>query len=262
MKAEIIYFSATGTTRTLVKAISQGLSSEVYFTDITLPANRKSYQSVESDLVIIAVPIYGERIPKFLCDFLKQIEGNTKPLAVVSVYGNVGFGISLQQFEDFAAKNHFYLIAAAALIGQHTYATETVPVAYGRPDEYDLEQARIFGGKLRKKFDTENFTPIMLPKPALPKFIAEFPDAGTRFLIRQPRVNKSVCNACGACARKCPAGAIDHETLKINEQQCLRCYACVKTCPKSARTSEFRLPIFESAFSHIGRKRKRNQIYL
>lgn len=139
MKAEIIYFSATGTSRTLVKAISNGLGNEVHFTDITLPINRKSYQRVDSNLLIIVVPIYGEQIPKFLYDFFKQIEGNGIPLAVVSVYGNVGFGISLQQFEDFAAKNHFRLIGAAALIGQHTYATETAPVAFGRPDEFDLD---------------------------------------------------------------------------------------------------------------------------
>jgi hypothetical protein len=41
MKTEIIYFSATGTTKTLVEAISQGSHGDVHFTNVTLPKGRK-----------------------------------------------------------------------------------------------------------------------------------------------------------------------------------------------------------------------------
>lgn len=262
MKTEIIYFSATDTTKALVKAISQGLNGDVHFTNITLPTARKNGITLDSDLTIIATPIYGERIPHFLYDFFQQIRGNGNPLVAVSIYGNMGFGISLEQFKDFAENNNFRLIAAGAFIGQHTYTTKAAPVAYGRPDEYDLQQARAFGENIQKKMDMQNFTPIVLPKNVLPKFITEFPDSGTRFLIRQPRVKKSVCNACGACAHKCPVGAIDLNTLEISEQTCLRCYACVKICPKAARVSGFRLPIFRTAFHHMGNKRKENRTFL
>jgi ferredoxin len=75
-------------------------------------------------------------------------------------------------------------------------------------------------------------------------------------------VKKSVCNACGACARKCPMGAINPNTLEIIEQKCLRCYACVKVCPKMARISEFRLPVFRSVFRYIGAKKKESKTFL
>lgn len=234
MKTEIIYFSATGTTKALVEAISQGLNGDVHFTNITLPESRKDNIIVNCDLTIMATPVYGERIPHFLYDIYKQIKGNGNSLVAVAVYGNMGFGISLEQFKDLADNNNFRLIAAGAFIGQHTYATKAAPVAYGRPNHDDLKQARIFGENIQKKMDTGSFIPVDLPKSALPKFITEFPDAGTRFLIRRPRVIKSACNACGACARKCPVGAIDLKTLEISEQKCLRCYACVKVCPKAA----------------------------
>lgn len=262
MKTEIIYFSATGTTKTLVEAVSQGLSGDVHFTNITSPESRGNGMAVDRDLTILATPVYGQRIPGFLLDFLHRIQGNGMPLAVISVYGNMGFGISLEQFQDFAEDHHFHLIAAGAFIGQHTYATEMAPVAYGRPDPYDLQQARSFGEDIQEKMDRKNSAPALLPATMLPRFITAFPNSGVRLLIRQPRVQRAVCINCGACVRKCPVGAIDPHTLMIQEQKCLRCYACVKACPKEARLAEFRLPVFRWAFRHIGARRKENQTFL
>ncbi|BAK99239.1 hypothetical protein OBV_20410 [Oscillibacter valericigenes Sjm18-20] len=262
MKTGIIYFSATGTTKALAEAVSRGLSGNVHFMDVTLPESRKNGIIVDNDLTIIAAPVYGERIPGFLFDFFHRIKGNGTPLAAISVYGNMGFGISLQQYREFAEDNHFRLIAAGVFIGQHTYATKMAPVAYGRPDEYDLQQARRFGESIQKKMDRGDGTPVFLPATVLPRFITAFPDSGIRLLIRQPRVKEAGCISCGVCALKCPMGAIDFRTLKIHEQKCLRCYACVKVCPKAARIAEFRFPMFRSAFNRLGAKRKENQIFL
>lgn len=262
MKTEIVYFSPTGTTKALVESISHGITGEAHFTNVTLLENRKDNIIVDSDLIILATPVYGERIPNFLYNFYKQIKGNGISFVAVAVYGNMGYGISLEQFKDLADNNDFRLIAAGAFIGQHTYATEATPIAYGRPNQDDLKQARIFGENIQKKMDTRNFTPVDIPKSILPKFITKFPDTGTRFLIKQPCVIKSACNACRSCARKCPMGAIDQKTLEISEQKCLRCYACVKICPTAARITDFRLPIFGIAFRHVGIKKKENKIFL
>lgn len=262
MKTEIIYFSATGTTKAIVTAISKGLNGKVHFTDITLPDKRKDVIAVDSDLVIIAIPVYGERIPHFLFDYIRQIKGNGTLLAAISVYGNMGFGISLEQFNNFAKINNFRLIAAGAFIGQHTYASRKTPVAYGRPDEGDLRQAERFARSIQQKIDMGDFTCPEIPNCILPGFITELPDSGTRFLVRQPRIKGTSCNACGACARKCPVGAIDLKTLEINESKCLRCYACVNICPQEARTAGLRLYVFRIIFYHAGMKRKENQIFL
>lgn len=262
MKTEILYFSATNTTKAIVWAIAKDLKGEVQFTDITRPENRQEYQETYCELMLLAVPIYGERIPRFLYDFVCKIPGNGRMLAVVSVYGNMGFGISLVQFQELAVKNNFRLIAAGAFVGQHTYASDKAPVAYGRPDSRDLNQARIFGKNIQKKVETKDTRQITLPKTILPRFITNFPDSGTRFLIRQPRIDAAICNHCGACARRCPTGAINAKTLQIQESKCLRCYACVRVCPKDARVAEFCLPFMAKVFYRIGRKRKENRTFL
>lgn len=262
MNAIIIYFSATGTTRKIVREFAKGLNCDVTYCDITKPGSREMPVLIAHDLAVIAVPIYGERIPRILYDYLKQIEGNNTPLVTFSVYGNMGYGISLAQFEELSQENNFKLIAAATFIGEHTYASENTPVAYGRPDENDLEQATKFGMQVKEKLDSGDLKPITVPVPTLPKFITRFPDSGTRVLIKQPTIENTLCNHCNACAMLCPVGAIDLETLQINEKECLRCYACVKGCPKSARRAEFRIKLFGKIFSKLGSKRKDNQIII
>lgn len=72
MKTKIIYFSATGTTKTLVEAIAQGLNGDVHFINVNLPESRNHTIIVDCDLTILAAPVYGERIPHFLYDFYKH----------------------------------------------------------------------------------------------------------------------------------------------------------------------------------------------
>lgn len=262
MNALIIYFSATGTTRKIVKAFAKGLDCEVTFCDITKPHRRADGVLVEHDLVVIAVPIYGERIPGFVYDYLKQIDGSGRPLVGISVYGNMGYGISLEQFESYSRENNFSLMGAGMFIGEHTYANKNTPVAFARPDETDLLKAASFGKKVRDKFDAGQLNTITVPKSKMPKFVTKFPDSGTRVLIKQPIINEELCNNCKACALKCPVGAINSDTLLIDEKKCIRCFACVKGCPKSARRAEFRISLLGNIFKSLGHKRKENQIII
>lgn len=262
MKADIFYFSPTGTTKKIAQAIASGLNCDYVCFDLTLPDSRMNAPVSDGDIVLIALPVYGERLPRLAMNYIQRISGRGRPLIGVSVYGNVGFGISLEQYASFAKTNDFVFIAAGAFIAQHTYASESVPVGFGRPNEQDLAEAKVFGARVREKIGASKRSPILPPKSNLPKFLANTPDGTVRVAIRTPKVDQTRCNACGACTKRCPLGAIDATSLSVDNEKCIRCFACVQVCSKNARAGEFRLPIFKSIFRKIGSKPKPNYIFL
>ena len=262
MKADVIYYSATGTTKSIAHAFAEGLCCETAFYDLTLPQERAALTGGSGDVAVFALPVYSERFPRFVLEILERIEGGDRPLIGISVYGNIGFGITLEEYQAFAARRGMRFIAAGAMIGQHTYASESSPIGLGRPDAADLEQAREFGRRVREKIENGDDTPAAIPKPSLPRWVADLPENGVRFLLRQPRVNSETCNRCGACAARCPAGAIDAQTLAIEEKRCLRCGACVQVCPRSARDMRFYTKAYEKIFAAAGKKRRENRFFL
>ena len=52
-----------------------------------------------------------------------------------------------------------------------------------------------------------------------------------------PAIDPSLCKGCGACARKCPVGAIEGEKrqpYQIDAKRCIRCGVCAQTCKFNA----------------------------
>ncbi len=255
-----VYFSATKTTEKIVKAIGKGLGNPITYVDITNINKKQMIDTAEYDTIILASPIYGERIPEMIFSKFQQLEIKDKKLIGISVYGNIGYGISLLQYRKLAIQRGAGLLALSACIGEHTYATKSLDVGYGRPDEKDLREAEQFGEKIGSKYQDGNLQTfsVEVPNSKLPQFISDFPDSGTRLIIKSPKVDCEKCNRCGACSILCPVGAIDKDTLQIDESKCLRCYACVKRCPKLARTGGLKYAPMERVFRLVGKKRKEN----
>lgn len=262
MKADVIYFSATGSAKAIAYTVSEGLECETAFYDITSPRERAAFQGDDGDLLVIALPVYSERFPRFLMETLNRIDGNGRPMAGISVYGNIGYGVTMEQYRAFADRCGLKLIAAAAVIGRHTYANESSPVGSGRPDAADLEEARNFGRSVRKKAESGDFTTATIPKAAVPLWITKLPEGGVRRLVRRPDADPQICSRCDLCAARCPAGAIDPETLRIEETKCLRCGACVQVCPAGARRMYFKAGAYEKIFRTAGKKRRENRFFL
>ncbi|HEX7588631.1 MAG TPA: 4Fe-4S dicluster domain-containing protein, partial [Anaerolineae bacterium] len=59
---------------------------------------------------------------------------------------------------------------------------------------------------------------------------------GSKFAFIRRRVNADSCVTCGDCAKTCPMGAIDPETIKSDPAECIMCMDCAAVCPKTAIT--------------------------
>ena len=79
------------------------------------------------------------------------------------------------------------------------------------------------------------------------------PRRPVRGLRGRPQIDMTECIGCGACARGCPAFAIEMKgkgrdvELRIHLDRCLFCGQCAESCPKEAMqlTTEYELAATE-----------------
>ena len=190
------------------------------------------------------------------------------------VYGNRAYEKSLVELNAFLSGKGFGVIAAGTFVGEHSYSTVSCPIASGRPDKNDLEEATDFGRRIRQKVKNRVVTEaswvvdvsrIRRPyQPLLPLFCFIYEAARLRKRGRPmpatPCVDESLCTHCGRCVKTCPNNAImkGDECHTISER-CIRCCACVKGCPQKAR--RFDSP-FAVLLSKYFKRQKQNRVIL
>ncbi|MCB2228541.1 MAG: 4Fe-4S binding protein [Desulfarculaceae bacterium] len=237
-KVTLVYFSPTGTTQKVLKAVAQGLGVDnVSNLNLTLPEDAaRDIAPCGDELVVLGVPVYGGRVPAEAIARLSKLSGNGALAVPVVLYGNREFEDALLELKNLAAELGFKPVAGAAFVGEHSFATPEMPVANGRPDAEDLQKARDFGQKIKDKL-AGAASPDDLADPEIP---GRFPyEGGPMAMEISPVTKEDLCILCGTCAAVCPTGAITVEDEVTTEVAlCIRCTACVKNCPTTARVWE------------------------
>ncbi|WP_319580587.1 4Fe-4S binding protein [uncultured Methanospirillum sp.] len=235
-KVKKVYFSPTGTTKTVLSAIVRGINPEsTDIIDITTPKGRE--QSIETsadDLLIIGVPVYMGRVPALIIDWLNSIRAHQTPMVCVVVYGNRVYEDALLELKYIGTTCGAIPIAGCAYIGEHSFSSDETPTAAGRPDTNDLHHAEEFGRKVREKLQSVSSV-AEISEVEVP---GEFPyrSDSKLWVVDFIAVNED-CSDCGHCAEICPAGAIDSQnSSKIDQEKCITCCACIKSCPMHARS--------------------------
>ncbi|MCX5811701.1 MAG: EFR1 family ferrodoxin [Proteobacteria bacterium] len=237
-----VYFSPTGTTRAIVENIARGMQAgKIEMVDCTKRSQRDKH-AFGSEIVILGVPVYYGRVPEEVAGLLATITAKQRPAVLVAVYGNRAYDDALKELYDIASTQGFIPVAAGAFIGEHSYSSSAYPIAQGRPDESDLQKARLFGANIREKLlnleSPEKANTITVP--------GHFPyvEPKTLLLIKEarkttsyaPETDVTVCTHCGKCAEVCPTGAVPPgEPTMTDRWQCIICHACIKNCPSGAR---------------------------
>jgi len=267
-----VYFSPTGTTKTIIENIAQGLQAErVEMMDCTIRSIREKDSLVfNNDLVILATPVYYGRVPEEMVPFLKTLSVQNTPVVLTVVYGNREYEDALIELHDISVEQGFIPVAAGAFIAEHSYSNPSRPIAHARPDVDDIEKAQAFGSKIREKFKTtdslEDIEKISVPgnipyiEPKNLNMIKQVRNT----LSFTPETDKDKCIQCNLCAEVCPTQAINPEDIsQINKWQCIICFACVKNCPTEAK--QMNDPHFNAAIEQLQKaclERKEPEMYL
>lgn len=233
-----VYFSPTGTTRKILKALSEGTGAEsISHVDLTLQDSIK-YQDFqqEDELVIFGAPVYGGRLAPEAVKRFSKFKGNITPAVAVVVYGNREFEDALIELRDLVSKAGFISVAGAAFIGEHSWNTPDMPLAEGRPDSNDLKIAEKFGDAVIGKLSSiKKITEI--PELSVP---GNIPYKETKPPNKDSAgTDMDKCIHCNECVELCPTGAITpDDNLTTDPDLCIMCCACVKGCPEEARVIE------------------------
>ncbi len=245
-RIRLIYFSPTGTTKKILETIAEGINIErIEHLDLSRDINGLYASNDFTDtLAIIGVPVYSGRIPIDSEQHLRKLQVHKVPAIIVVLYGNRAYDDALLELRNLSIDLGFEPFAAAAFIGEHSFSSEQFPIAKGRPDIDDLQEAKEFGARIRELIRNKHDLNKRVQVPGNYPYKERIPGSD---LV--PQTIDSKCTKCGVCVSVCPTSAIRLDNIiNTDNDRCILCQACVKNCPTNARINDTEL------FFQIGEK--------
>jgi ferredoxin len=217
-----------------VSAVAAGLGAGATLdVDLTLRRVGVKVAVAAEDLAVFGVPVYAGRVAATAVERMRLVKGQDTPAVLVAIYGNRAYEDALAELADLVSASGFVPVAAAAFIGEHSFSTEAVPLAAGRPDAHDLELAVAFGRDVRAILGAAagvaDVAPLVVPGNRPYR-------KGVRETDSAPETLSDLCTLCGKCADACPVGAVTVlDSVETDGWACTLCCACTRACPTGAR---------------------------
>lgn len=228
-ETDLVYFSATGTTRKIIDAAAKSLSVRKNDYNLLLRPINDDIPIPADHLIIAAMPVYNGRLPAHCLQSLAHLKGHNTPAIAIVVYGNREYDDALLELKTILENNGFFVIGAAAFVARHSIFPQ---VATDRPDEGDLALVSDFTKQCTAKLES-----LSSPEQYVPFEVkGNTPYKEARSVPMKPSSGED-CDFCGICAQICPVNAIsvtDTETI-TDENLCISCGACITVCPCCSR---------------------------
>lgn len=258
MKAVVIYYSQTGNTRKIARAIHAGMQDSMEQCDIARLRDVHTDDLSRYDVIGLGAPVWHRREPAHVMNFIEY--------TMNGVEGKHGFAFCTHGLYP----GHFLarvvpIMAQRGLtvIGWNNWYCSVFlpekPKPYftdGHPDEIDLDEAQRFGKEMAER-SRRIYAGEDQWIPALPRgheYDELYPgpenkgEAGrerrtsklwARLSLRsfEYRINQEKCRypKCSVCVDNCPTNSMDPSRFPpIMKETCDRCWYCEQICPAGA----------------------------
>ncbi|MEM3601745.1 MAG: EFR1 family ferrodoxin [Candidatus Bathyarchaeia archaeon] len=245
MRGIVVYYSASGNTRKIAKAIHRGMSG-VIEADIASVMEVNPQEVAGYDLIGVGSPVWFFRetanVRRFIYN-MPRMDG--KFCFFFCTHAEAPFWI-FRSMASALQRKGLKIIGWGDWYGASNICLH-MPIpspTHGHPDELDVEEAEKFGREMAERFlqivsGRKELIPEIprgkdAPLPFRPHPIGE-PFPGAR---PERRIDKDKCMypSCTLCVDNCPSGSIKYskETPLIESRSCWNCSLCDRLCPVNA----------------------------
>jgi Fe-S-cluster-containing hydrogenase component 2/flavodoxin len=261
LKAVLVYYSATGNTRKVAKAIFRGMKEVITYSDIASIKNIDPLDMAHYDLIAIGAPIWYFREPtnvRLFIEGMPQLDGKLCFPFCVHGAAPIGFMFSIapalvKKGLTIIGWNDWYGSVDQVLHMPKPYFTD------GHPDVVDLKEGEHFGREMAERAGRitsgdrslipelpkgPGADPLWKPNPMRPPSLpSDNAEAGPQRLINTERC---LYPECTICADNCIMKSIDlFATPPVIWKSCISCNLCNRMCPVGA------IELNEKFFSNV-----------
>jgi flavodoxin/NAD-dependent dihydropyrimidine dehydrogenase PreA subunit len=242
MDISIIYFSQTGNTQKVARAMADVFQKDEHQVRLVALEDANADDATRGDLLGVGTPCFSSRAPQPVMRFLDALPSVKNHKAFVFSTCGGAPGKVLYDMAGSLRKKGVDVFAGHLSRGEVHHPAPALKGRFpGRPNTEDLNQVHNFARIISASLQNPS---IMFPRSSLSSIrnkrgFYEFlgsaiSDRYIRFFLPEPRLNRINCDQCGHCSQECPTHNIHMEPYPVLGSDCIRCYHCFNICPSDA----------------------------